>query len=1022
MMYDFSFPWNSKDEKKVKDGIYFTSKNTEIDELRTKLETMKIPDQKEAMKEIIAGMTIGKDVCPLFPHVVNCMRTKDIELKKLIYLYIINFAKAKPSESILAVNSFLMDASDQDSPIIRALAIRTMGCIRVEEIVTYLCDTLKSGLIDKDSYVKKTSCICVAKLFNTCPQLVKDNGLIELLEKMLDDGNSIVLSSAIVSLSEISLLSGENYLKINSKMLKKILNALNECNEWGQIYILDCLVNYKKKKTKYAEMIIDATVPLFSHINPAVIMSACKVVLKYLDHVDDEKKVQSYSKKISLCLISLMDSVPEIQFLLLRAMHCIIQKRHYLFDKDFKSFFIKPYEPIYVKFEKLDILYKLCDNKNYENILNEFKSYAKLEYDLELVTRAIRYLGKISFKFEKSMSLCVDCITDIFKFNQDFTIDEGVIVMRDILRKYSNERKPKELLKIIDSNLIEKIQNPNSKAALLFILGEYSSKIEKSTEFISQFYNDFQSENEKVKLQILNSSIKNFLVKSDDKKAEDLVKSILQKGAEETINADVRDRAYFYWRLLENDPDVAKEMILSEKPPFDTIEDQPIEQELCDDVLVNITNMSCVYHKKCVDMLRKEDLLYEKDEDISTSDKDKDDGKKEKKKVKINKDKVNVNDVDLLGLGDDFGFGISGQNNSNNQQNNNQQNNNNNLIGDDIFGLGSIINQNQSNNNNNNNNTNNNNEFDIFGINTNTNINNDNNNNENNNNNNNNNNEINEGDIEFLDDENDNKKSNIKIDDNIIIFPDDNGVSINKPECVFKPNDKGENGTVGIVIFAQFNRIDKEIILGLHFQNYINTTMKDFKIKIKKNSFGIKFDKSNNDDLDNFSVYSENKKNLYVKCILDNKNNNKEVPSNPFYIDIEIKTNIDDFKIKVPTLINILFDENGKMDHQTFVSFFKETQKSKTIYNYSNLKITTGEELNKIFEKNIIFNVAKNMKSNPPTYYFNCSLAKVIPVIIEVSYRNEDKENLNNINVGILTKIEQIVPLIKEVLDVILLK
>ena len=144
----------------------------------------------------------------------------------------------------------------------------------------------------------------------------------------------------------------------------------------------------------------------------------------------------------------------------------------------------------------------------------------------------------------------------------------------------------------------------------------------------------------KIKLQILNSSIKNFLTKPDDKKAEDLVKSILQKGAEETINADVRDRAYFYWRLLENDPDIAKEMILSEKPPFDTIEDQPIDQELCDDVLVNITNMSCVYHKKCVDMLRKEDLLYEKDEETSASEKEKDEkeGKKEKKKVKINKD------------------------------------------------------------------------------------------------------------------------------------------------------------------------------------------------------------------------------------------------------------------------------------------------------------------------------------------------------------------------------------------------
>ena len=1019
-MYDFPFPWNSKDDKKAKDGIYFTQKNTEIDELRNKLETMKIVEQKEAMKEIIAGMTIGKDVCPLFPHVVNCMRTKDKELKKLIYLYIINFAKAKPSESILAVNSFLMDASDQESPIIRALAIRTMGCIRVEEIVTYLCDTLKSGLTDKDSYVKKTSCICVAKLFNTCPQLVKDNGLIETLEKMLDDGNSVVLSSALVALSEISLLSGENYLKINSKMLKRILNALNEANEWGQIYILDCLVNYKKKKTKYAEMIIEATVPLFSHINPAVIMSACKVVLKYLDHIDDEKKVQNYSKKISLCLISLMDSVPEIQFLLLRAMHCIIQKRHYLFDKDFKAFFIKPYEPIYVKFEKLDILYKLCDNKNFESILNEFKSYAKLEYDLELVTRAIRYLGKIGFKFEKSMSLTVDCIVDIFKFNQDFTIDEGLIVMRDILRKYSNERKPKELLKIINENLIEKIQSPNAKAALLYILGEYASKIEKSTDYISQFYNDFKSENEKVKLQMLNSSIKNFLVKSDDKKAEDLVKSILQKGAEETINADVRDRAYFYWRLLENDPDIAKEMILSEKPPFDTIEDQPIDQELCDDVLVNITNMSCVYHKKCVDMLRKEDLLYEKDEETSASEKEKDEkeGKKEKKKVKINKDKVNVNDVDLLGLGDVFSMSSSNYNtNNNNMENvsNTENQNNNNILGEDIFGLGSVINPTSNTNDNNNNVNNNNNDFDIFGI------GNDNNNNNNNNNNNDNNNETNEADIEFLDDEGENT-SNIKIDNNVVIFPDDNGVSIKKPECVFKPNDKGENGTVGVAIFGQFNRVNKEIILGLHFQNYINTTMNDFKVKIQKNSFGIKVDKSNNDELDSFSVYSENKKNIYIKCIIDNKNNSKEVPQFPFYVDIVIKTNIDDFKIKVPTLINILFDEGGKMDHQSFVSFFKETGKSKKVFNYNDLKVNTGDELNKVFEKNIIFNVARNMKSNPPTYYYNCSLCKIIPVIIEVSYKNEEKENLNNINIGILTKIEQIVPLIKEVLDIILLK
>lgn len=971
-MVDFTFPWNMT-ETKPKDGIYFTSKNSELEELQVQLESMKIPQQKEAMKEIIAGMTLGKDVCPLFPHVVNCMRTTDVELKKLIYLYIINFAKAKPSESILAVNSFLIDAADQKSPMIRALSIRTMGCIRVDEIVSYLCDTLKNGLRDPDSYVKKTSCICVAKLFCTCPQLVKDNGLIDTLISMLEDGNAIVLASAIVALSEISLLSGENYLKINTKTLKRILNALNEANEWGQVYILDCLVNYKKKKTKYAEMIIEATVPLFSHLNPAVIMSAVKVVLKYLDHIEDEQKVQNYSKKISMCLVSLMDSFPEMKYLLLRAMHCIIQKRHYLLDKDYRAFFVRAYEPIYVKFEKLDILYKLTDNKNFEMILNELKSYSILEYDLELVQRTIRYIGNIGFKFEKAMSLCVDCISQILNYNQDFTVDQSVIVMRDLLRKYNNEKKPKELLKKIDETLIEKTRLPQSKAALLYILGEYASQIENSTDLITLFYNDFSIENEKVKLQILNACIKNYLTKPDDKKAEDLIKSILQKGGEETINPDVRDRAYFYWRLLENDPDVAKEMILAEKPGFDYIEEQPMDQDLCDDILVNITNMSCIYHKKCIDMLKKEDLLYEKEEDSQTTASEKDEeGKKDKKvkKNKINKDQVNINDVDLLGLGDfnTMNVNVNPVNNQTTVQ----------TTGQPVGNVMDLFNNQKQNN---------------F-----------------------------ENDIEFLDDNGSNQ--NTQAIQEVVIFPyNEKGVTIGKPFICFNPTDKGKDGTCGVAILGQFNRENGAIYLGLNIQNHINSSLKNFNIEIPANSFCLTYNANDNPQINEFVVNSETKKNLVIKLSVNKDNNNRIPPSCPCLINVVIKTNIDDFHIKVPLLINVLFSETGKMDHSAFTTFFKETNKTKKMLNYSgNLTVKNEESLVKLLESNNIFNVARNMKVTPPCYYYNCSISNVIPAIIEISYKTEEKQNLQKINVNVLTKIEQIFPLMQESLDLIMLK
>lgn len=63
-------------------------------------------EKKEAAKQVIAMMTIGKDVSALFPHMVRCMATQSIELKKLVYLYIINYAKSKPDLTIMAVNSF----------------------------------------------------------------------------------------------------------------------------------------------------------------------------------------------------------------------------------------------------------------------------------------------------------------------------------------------------------------------------------------------------------------------------------------------------------------------------------------------------------------------------------------------------------------------------------------------------------------------------------------------------------------------------------------------------------------------------------------------------------------------------------------------------------------------------------------------------------------------------------------------------------------------------------------------------
>ena len=160
---------------------YFQNARTsEVSELQDGLNSLKPEVMREAVKQVIATMTYGKDMSVLFPHVVKCMETTSIELKKLVYLYIINYARSKADMTIMAINTFRKDAHEHSSPLLRALAIRTMGCIRIEKITEYLCESLKDTLGDSDPYVRKTAAMCVAKLFATNPRIVKDNGFVKI--------------------------------------------------------------------------------------------------------------------------------------------------------------------------------------------------------------------------------------------------------------------------------------------------------------------------------------------------------------------------------------------------------------------------------------------------------------------------------------------------------------------------------------------------------------------------------------------------------------------------------------------------------------------------------------------------------------------------------------------------------------------------------------------------------------------------------------------------------------------------
>ena len=65
-----------------------------------------------------------------------------------------------------------------------------------------------------------------------------------------------MVANAVAALSEIgetSARAAEQVSFMNSQTINKLLTALNECTEWGQIFILDALSNYDPEDGREAQ-------------------------------------------------------------------------------------------------------------------------------------------------------------------------------------------------------------------------------------------------------------------------------------------------------------------------------------------------------------------------------------------------------------------------------------------------------------------------------------------------------------------------------------------------------------------------------------------------------------------------------------------------------------------------------------------------------------------------------------------------------------------------------------------------
>lgn len=194
----------------------------------------------KGMKWLLAMLSKGRDVSEFFADVVKNVVVKSVEVKKMVYNYLVHYADYDHTcreIALLSINSFQQDMSGANQ-LIRGLALRVMTSIRVPDIIQIQLLAVRKCATDSSPYVRKCAATALAKIYSLDPEQLPH--LKQILEGLLKDSSTMVLGSAAASFNEICPSSYE----ILHRSYRKLCHLLADMDEWTQIPLLDVMTRY----------------------------------------------------------------------------------------------------------------------------------------------------------------------------------------------------------------------------------------------------------------------------------------------------------------------------------------------------------------------------------------------------------------------------------------------------------------------------------------------------------------------------------------------------------------------------------------------------------------------------------------------------------------------------------------------------------------------------------------------------------------------------------------------------------
>ncbi|KAI0132430.1 adaptin N terminal region-domain-containing protein [Xylariales sp. AK1849] len=515
-----------------------TTKSLPAAQLKKLVDSRNDREVLDGLRRVISMMYRQQRTLPFFSSVVKNVASPNLEIKKLVYIYLIHHAEQEPDLALLSINTIQKSLSDTN-PQVRALALRTMSGIRVPVISQIVSLAIKKGVGDMSPYVRKAAALAIPKCYRLEPSTLPQ--LLEYLSTLLGDKQYFVAGAAVSAFMEIC----PDRLDLIHGHYRGLVKKIVDMDEWSQLAVLRMMTVYARKcfprrtrnarpKDKSADLqdfygggatqavsegegeqvvvldpdlvlLLSAIKPLLQSRNSGVVIAVARC---YADIGTPD-----YTKIAVGPLVALLRSAQDIEQIALYNIVSVCLAHPTSFVKYASHFLVRATDtaPVWeLKLEVLTLIFPHSPIHTKSLILSELEHFSR-GTNKALVREAVRAIGRCAVTDPTTAPRCMRLLLGQITSLDGTLAAESLTVIRHLIQQdpQAHAGTVVRLAKNLDS-----ATDPHARATIIWLVGEFAGTNGEdniAADVVRILLKEFTDESEIAKRQIVLLAAKVYL-------------------------------------------------------------------------------------------------------------------------------------------------------------------------------------------------------------------------------------------------------------------------------------------------------------------------------------------------------------------------------------------------------------------------------------------------------------------------------------------------------------------------------